>query len=233
MVDHKRIYQQEGDRYQLLVAREDFQENLLPAILSICSFDDLDVVDLGSGTGRVASLLGPKARRVYAFDRSHHMLKVAASLTDEQIGCDRLAAAAEHRAIPLPRDSADMIISGWSFCYLAVWEEKDWGAALLEGLREIKRVLRNGGPTIIIETLGTGVEEPQPPDKLEPYFYFLEDLGFSRTWIRTDYRFNNREEALELTKFFFGREMLNHITDDEEPILPECTGLWWCRDINL
>jgi SAM-dependent methyltransferase len=233
MVDHKQVYQQEGDNYQRLIAREDYTGNLLPAIREIIPQYGLDVVDLGSGTGRLANLLGPTARNVFAFDKSIHMLSVAAGIFEKTLEENWLAAAADHRAIPLPQNSADLILSGWSICYLVVWEEGDWRSALLDGLREIKRVLRDGGTVIIIETLGTGAKQPQPPDKLVPYLNFLEELGFNQTWIRTDYKFHNREEAHELVEFFFGEEMLCKINQDVEPILPECTGIWWSRDINL
>ncbi len=229
MVDHKEVYQQEGDRYQRLIAREDYQGNLLPAIQHIVPLKGLEVVDLGAGTGRLTSLLRPTVKRVFAFDRSVHMLHVAAGLLAEFSGEGWLTAAADHRAIPLPLNSADLIISGWSFCYLVVWEEDDWQPSLLAGLNEVKRVLRNEGTAIIIETLGTGVEKPQRLDKLEPYFNALEKYGFSQTWIRTDYKFHNRKEAQELTSFFFGDEMLGKLTEDTEPVLPECTGLWWCH----
>ena len=32
MPDHKQVYKQEAQNYQRLIAREDYQENLLPAI---------------------------------------------------------------------------------------------------------------------------------------------------------------------------------------------------------
>lgn len=233
MVDHKRVYQQEGNKYQRLIAREDFTGNLLSIIQEIVPQNGLDVVDLGSGTGRLASLLGPTSRRIFAFDQSIHMLSVAASIFEKVLGEDWLAAAADHRAIPLPSHSADLILSGWSFCYLVVWEEKDWQSALLEGLKEVQRVLREGGTLLLIETLGTGVKDPQPPEDLVPYFNFLEELHFERTWIRTDYKFQDQEEARELVDFFFGEEMLSKISLDLEPILPECTGIWWHRDIGL
>jgi ubiquinone/menaquinone biosynthesis C-methylase UbiE len=35
------------------------------------------VIDLGSGTGRLAARLAPRARSTRAFDRSHHMLAAA------------------------------------------------------------------------------------------------------------------------------------------------------------
>jgi ubiquinone/menaquinone biosynthesis C-methylase UbiE len=126
-----------------------------------------------------------------------------------------------------------LILSGWSFCYLAVWGGLNWKSALQDGLREIKRVLRDEGSLIIIESLGTGNTEPQSPDKLKPYFSYLDNRGFQRSWIRTDYKYRNQEEALDLTAFFFGEEMLKNIKLGPEPILPECTGIWFCPAVNL
>ena len=226
MLDHKQVYQGEGEKYQHLIEREDYLGNLLPAIQDLTPVAGLDVIDLGSGTGRLALLFGQVARRIYAFDMSVHMLSVANRQIERQKMNEWLVAAADHKAIPLPANSADLVLSGWSFCYLAVWEEEDWKSALREGLGEIKRVLRDEGSVILIESLGTGNMEPQPPDKLMPYFSSLEDYGFQRSWIRTDYRFRNLEEAYDLTSFFFGEEMLQNILPESKPILPECTGIW-------
>jgi SAM-dependent methyltransferase len=144
-----------------------------------------------------------------------------------------LAAVADHRAIPLADNSVDLIVSGWSFCYLVVWEENNWRSALLEGLKEVKRVLREESLVILIESLGTGVTQPQPPEKLKSYFGALTELGFRHSWIRTDYKFSSMDEAQDLTRFFFGEEMLEFISGGPEPILPECTGIWWCQRADL
>jgi ubiquinone/menaquinone biosynthesis C-methylase UbiE len=227
MTDHRLIYQQAADKYQLLISREDFQSNLLPAIRQILSTKGLDIIDLGTGTGRLACLLGPDARRVYAFDASPHML-TAAAVELGRAGINQwLPAAADHRCIPLPASSADLVISGWSLCYLVVWEEDNWRASLDIGLQEMARLVRPNGKLVIIETLGTGVEQPQPPDKLRPYFQHLEESGFQRFWIRTDYQFWNPAEAVDLVGFFFGAEMFPKIRRGKKPVLPECTGIWW------
>ena len=228
MVDHKQVYEQQGEKYQQLIAREDYLGNLLPAIQNLVPLIGLDIIDLGTGTGRLASLLGPITAKVYAFDQSEHMLGVAANLLANLSMDPWLIAAADHKAIPLPWNSTDLILSGWSFCYLAVWGGEDWKSAIRDGLSEIKRVLRNQGSVILIESLGTGNLEPQSPDKLKPYFSYLEAHGFRRSWIRTDYKFRSRDEARDLTAFFFGEEMLQNIKMESAPILPECTGLWYC-----
>ena len=227
MPEHKQVYNQEATNYQKLIAREDYQNNLLPAIRGIMHSQARDVVDLGSGTGRLASLLAPFARSMVAFDLSPHMLETASTRLNNQGSENWYAVAAEHRHIPLVANSADLVISGWSFCYLVVWEKENWEAALKAGLKETQRLLRDEGQMIIIETLGTGVRDPSPPDKLQEYFQYLEKSGFQSTWLRTDYQFRNQQEAQTLTKFFFGEEMLDKIGNETQPILPECTGIWW------
>ena len=227
MPDHRKVYKQEAQNYQRLVAREDYQENLLPVILEIADLDHQDVIDLGSGTGRLACLLAPIARSVFAFDLFPQMLGVAASQLKDQGSGIFLAAASDHRHVPLDAGSADLVLSGWSFCYLVVWEEQNWETSLEAGLQEINRLLRDDGKIIIIETLGTGGTSPEPPEKLQEYYQYLERAGFQRVWLRTDYQFQDREEALELVQFFFGEDMLDKIGDELEPVLPECTGIWW------
>jgi hypothetical protein len=51
--------------------------------------------------------------------------------------------------------------------------------------------------------------------------------GFSRTWIRTDYRFASLPEAEDLTRFFFGDGLADRVADEALVVLPECTGIWW------
>lgn len=226
MPDHKKVYQDEGDRYQQLIAREDYRGNLLPALKKILELEGLDVLDLGAGTGRLTALLAPIVNSIQAIDLSHHMLTVAAELLIKSGHKNWDVAAADHRFIPRESNCVDLIISGWSFCYLAVWAEKNWEENIKLGLNEVKRLLRDDGSIIIIETLGTGNKEPIIIDKLANYLSYLEEVGFQRTWIRTDYQFMDREEANDLTEFFFGTEMLENISQDDKPVLPECTGIW-------
>jgi hypothetical protein len=103
---------------------------------------------------------------------------------------------------------------------------------LEDGLREIERILRPNGSgrksmALIIESLGTGSEKPDPPKHLEAYFDWLAEAGFERGWMRTDYRFESLEEAVELSAFFFGEEMGKKVRENNWQVLPECTGIWW------
>jgi len=229
MPTEKEIYQSHADQYERLIQREDYQGNLLPAIEKIVPLNGLDVVELGAGTGRLTRLLAPHVRTIRAFDESGHMLKVAEE-TLRKLGLTNCKTGiADHRQVPAGDASADLVISGWSFCYLAVWGGKKWRSALQAGLSEIERILRPGGAVILIETLGTFEGAPNPPEHLKGYFAWLDKQGLQSTWIRTDYKFENTYEAKELISFFFGRNLASEVDFVYGTTLPECTGIWWKR----
>jgi len=227
MPDYEEIYRQQAGPYEDLVSREDYQGHILPALERIASPRGKAVVDLGAGTGRLACLLAPLAGALCAFDRSHAMLSVAVAKLRAGGRRNWTAALADHRAIPLTDAWADVVVSGWSVCYLVVWHPDDWQAQLERGLAEMRRILRPIGSLILLETLGTGVETPHPPQQMLNYLSYLEKAGFRRTWIRTDYRFESRPQAETLTSFFFGEAMLEKLVERPEGVfLPECTGIW-------
>ena len=227
--EQRKIYQSEGDRYEALVSREDYQGNILRAIEEIVKVDGLDILDLGAGTGRLTLLLAPRARSIRSFDASAEMLRicrerlVASGLSNWQVD------VADHRQLPVPDHSADLVVSGWSVSYLAVWNQENGTAGLDQWLEEMKRVLRSGGTIILFESLGTGNETPIRLEHVESTYQWLDAHGFENKWIRTDYQFESVDEAAELSGFFFGEEMARQILNKGSVILPECTGVWWRR----
>jgi ubiquinone/menaquinone biosynthesis C-methylase UbiE len=228
MSDQQRsIYQSEGDRYEALVSREDYQGNILRAINEIINVDGLDVLDLGAGTGRLIMLLGPHAGSIRAFDTSAEMLRVcrgrlaASGLSNWQVEM------ADHRQLPFPDHSADLAVSGWSVSYLAVWNKDNGQAELDQWFAEMKRVLRSGSTIILFESLGTGNEAPVRLEHVESTYQWLDAHSFENKWIRTDYRFESVDEAAELAGFFFGAGMAKQIRAKQSAILAECTGVWW------
>jgi len=229
MPTEKEVYESHADQYERLIQREDYQGNILSAIESYCPLDGIEVVELGAGTGRLTRLLAPYVKTIKAFDSSAHMLETAEKSLREMGVTNWETWVADHRQIPVPDSSADLVISGWSFCYLAVWGGAEWQSALRDGYNEIERILRPDGMALIIESLGTGTEKPRPPQHLEAYFDWLTESGFERGWIRTDYRFESLLEAVELSTFFFGEEMGQQVRENRWGILPECTGVWWKR----
>jgi ubiquinone/menaquinone biosynthesis C-methylase UbiE len=232
MPEHLEIYRSQASQYDLLVAREDYQHNILPALQQIVPFKGLTVVEFGAGTGRLTCLLAPLVSFIHAFDRSQAMLDVAAANLKKSGWQNGRMAVSDHRQIPITDALADVALSGWSVCYVVTGNPETWQAELSKVLDEMLRVTRPGGALILLETLGTGCEQPDPPAKLIPYYQYLEAHGFQHTWIRTDYQFESIAEAETLARFFYGESMLEKIQPNERgALLPECTGIWWKRSL--
>jgi SAM-dependent methyltransferase len=179
------IYIEQAERYERLVAREDYLGNILPALEEICDFNGRVVVEMGVGTGRLAKLLAPAAEAVYGFDNSIGMLRVGRRELQGVTADNWLLAVADHRDLPLRPASCDLVLSGWSLCYLALDQEAGWEDRLRRLFRRLRRMLRPGGAIIILETMGTGFREPNPPPLIDDYFSFFANLGLQSKWFPT------------------------------------------------
>ncbi len=227
MPTQEQIYLSEAEQYEALVSREDYQGNIRKALDEIVKVDGLDVLDLGAGTGRLAGLLGPRVRSMRAFDLSAHMLSLTRDRLRKSQLKDWVTAVADHRFLPVPSDSADVMVSGWSVSYVAVWKPERWKEELDAWYAEAQRVLRRGGQIVLFESLGTGNETPRQLAHLENVYRWLDETGFQNKWIRTDYKFDSPEQAAEIAGFFFGDEMRARILREKLAVLPECTGVYW------
>jgi ubiquinone/menaquinone biosynthesis C-methylase UbiE len=228
MPDHKTVYQKETDLYHLLVMREDYQHNLPNLLEKLLAGQRWNSLELGAGTGRLTKMLRPLSDHLTALDVSPAMLIQAKEYLVSQTGYPfPQLAAADHRALPVADHSVSLIAAGWSVCYLVSWYPETWQIELKKAMDEMQRVITQGGMVMLIETQGTGKQQPDPPTHLIPYYEALKQFGFEGTWIRTDYLFQSRDEAEMLTRFFFGDEMINEITSGDISYLPECTGIWW------
>jgi ubiquinone/menaquinone biosynthesis C-methylase UbiE len=225
----RKIYQTDGDRYEALISREDYQGNIMKALEEIVNPDGLDILDLGAGTGRLAVMLAPRAKSMRAFDMSEEMLRVCRTRFESSGLSNWSVDVADHRQLPAEDHSADLIVSGWSVSYLAVWNPETWSVELEKWLGEMKRVLRRGSYIVLYESLGTGNESPIQLEHLKEYYPWLDETGFQNKWIRTDYQFASVEEAEELSRFFFGDELGDKVKANRWVVLPECTGVWWLR----
>lgn len=229
MPTQEEIYKTEGDKYEALIAREDYQGNILQTLREITPLNDRLVLDLGAGTGRLAGLLAPHVSRVRAFDISEEMLRVcrekfiASGLTNWQVD------VADHRKLPVEDHSANLAVSGWSLSYLAVWNPETWRTELEAWMTEMKRVLMPGSFIVLYESLGTGNEAPIKLEHLKDFYPWLDEVGFQNKWIRTDYQFKSLAEAEELSRFFFGDELGDKVVKNNWTVLPECTGVWWLK----
>jgi ubiquinone/menaquinone biosynthesis C-methylase UbiE len=225
----RRIYQSNGDRYEALISREDHQGNIIKALEEIVNPDGLDILDLGAGTGRLAVMLAPRAESMQAFDVSEEMLRVCRQRLETSGLTNWKVEIADHRHLQIPDHSADLVVSGWSVSYLAVWNPDSWRAEVESWLGEMKRVLRRGSFIVLFESLGTGNESPIWLEHLREFYTWLDEAGFQKKWIRTDYKFESLEEAEELSRFFFGDALGDKVKANGWVILPECTGVWWLK----
>jgi ubiquinone/menaquinone biosynthesis C-methylase UbiE len=227
MPDNKTVYAHHGNEYEALIAREDHQGNILSALRDIIPLENRVVLDLGAGTGRLACLLSPLVAHIHAFDIAPDMLRVCRGKLTESSLTNWEVNIADHRQLPVEDHSADLIVSGWSVSYLAVWNPDSWRRELDKALEEMKRVLRPGSFIVLFESLGTGHESPVQLDHLKNFYAWLEEAGFQKKWIRTDYKFESLDEAEYLSRFFFGDELGDKVRQNNWVILPECTGAWW------
>jgi len=218
--DHfQHIYRERAEEYDRLVAAEDAEGNLLPAIERVAPRLDR-VLEVGAGTGRITRLLAGRGAAVLAIDRAPAMLGVA------RRHLPRAAlVVADAAALPVRDGWASAAIAGWALGHQRAWNPDGWRVSIGGCLDEMARALAPGGVCIVIETLGTGQEIPSPPPRLADYYAWLEsERGFSRLELRTDYQFASLAEATELCGFFFGPELAARVRTAR---LPECTGLWW------
>ncbi|MFF2889771.1 class I SAM-dependent methyltransferase [Paenibacillus sp. NPDC057967] len=225
MPNHDEIYSREAERYDQLIAS---QPKLMEIVNEIRPLAGVDVLDMGAGTGRLTLALAPSVKSILATDASAAMLK----LTGERLRASGMkhwgTAVADHRRLPLEDNCIDLVVSGWSICYLCATGVPEWRENLRLVMSEIERVLRPGGTAIIFETMGTGYETPQPPEFLLDYYRALEEeCGFQHRWLRMDYQFESVEQAVELTSFFFGEELAERVRRECLTALPECAGVWW------
>ena len=219
------IYDSEGELYDALVNHEDFRGALLPAIRALVALEGLDVVELGAGTGRLTRLLAPHVASLRAFDAAPAMLEVARR---HLVGSPHVTfAVADHAETGVANASVDLVVEGWAFGHATHYFPGAWRPVVARYVEESLRMLRPQGTLIVIETLGTGATEPKPPNgELAALYAWLEESGFARSAIRTDYRFASRSEGERITRAFFHREFEFVVGDDGAAILPECTGLW-------
>jgi ubiquinone/menaquinone biosynthesis C-methylase UbiE len=233
------IYEHHAREYDALVSHEDYESHLHDRILERFDWHGAVVVEAGIGTGRVTRSYIDLADEVFGFDRSAHMLKQAADNLAPWAEKLRLDTAVND-AFPVPDGIADLFIEGWAFGHTAMDRPEETQAVVRDLVGEAVRVTKESGTIVLIETLGTNTDTPRAPHPALARFYQeLEQAGFTRDVIRTDYRFDSADQAAELCGFFFGEEMrravlqrLATLPSRGDVIIPEHTGMWVRRSAD-
>jgi demethylmenaquinone methyltransferase/2-methoxy-6-polyprenyl-1,4-benzoquinol methylase/ArsR family transcriptional regulator len=100
------------------------------------------LVDLGTGTGRMLELLGPRADRALGIDQSPAMLNLARSRIERAGARNVQVRQGDIYALPVARDAADLVVLHQVLHYL-----DDPSRAL----REAARILRPGGKLVVVD----------------------------------------------------------------------------------
>src|SRR5690349_3379504 len=86
-MDHfQAIYAARAAEYHRMIAAEDLDGRLLPAIERVASLRGKRVIDLGTGTGRLPLLIGGQAAQLVGLDLHRDMLRQHAILCQQQSG---------------------------------------------------------------------------------------------------------------------------------------------------
>ena len=226
--DCDELFANHAEKYDRLVAAEDFQGNLLRTLRQYGRLNrEQTVADLGTGTGRMAYLVAPLVRHVYGIEPVGGMRLVAESKKQRLCVKNVDFLPGEHKDIPLPDNSVDLIIEGWAFLKAFYSTYPEWRAEFEAIVPEMKRILRHGSVVVLIETMGSlHIWKEVPARTVLLYDYFEKELGLKKTVIRTDYKFSSIEEAVDLGTFFFGDEIGAEIQKGGDPIVPEATAIW-------
>ena len=225
MPSYEETYARHADVYDELVRHEDRDGNVRAFLTRAIPAAVDRIVELGCGTGRVTRMLVDRAVSVHAYDGSAHMIAFArATLPDRQVSF----AVADNAQIPEPDGAADVSVAGWAIGHVTGFFPDAWEHHARAALDEMRRITRRGGRMIVLETLGTCVDEAAPPnDLLHAYYTLLEGaLGFHREVLPTPYAFPTKERAVEVMGAFFGERMAERVRAREGAEIPEWTGAW-------
>jgi ubiquinone/menaquinone biosynthesis C-methylase UbiE len=230
-VDHRRVYSGHADDYERLVAAEDADGRLLPALAALVPLAGARVLEIGVGTGRVTELLVGAGARVVGCEPAAAMLDVARRKLERfgNHGCELHPLTVQQ--FTAPGTDFDLAIAGWVLGHFVEWFVATWRHEIGAALDKMQAALAPGGVLAIIETLGTGHTTPTAPTPgLADYYRWLEqDCGFQRTALRTDYVFSDVDTAASVTGAFFGPSFADQVRRERWSRVPECTGLWTRR----
>lgn len=219
------IYAKEADTYHRLIAAEDTHGELAAKIEEIAAGAET-IVDIGTGTGRLALQLSRPGKRIHGVDIAQTMLDVAAIKLQTTEG-EWVLSRGDARDLPVADSWADVAVAGWVFGHFTEFGAETWEGDLDTAIAEMDRVVKPGGLEVVVDTLGTAVTEPAAPAPLlDEYHRRLETAGFERSVLRTDYRFASVDESIELLDWFFG--LGDWAREHNNRVVPEFTG-WWQR----
>jgi ubiquinone/menaquinone biosynthesis C-methylase UbiE len=216
------MYKSFAEKYDNLIKHEDYQNNLSDFLKKNIDWKDKSVYEFGAGTGRVTQYYIDEIKKATIFDNSEAMLEAAKNKLDNS---KLTISKFDNTQIHTLEQQVDIVIEGWSFGHLVV-EKKDELYTWLKYLdSNIKRLAKQH--VVIIETMGTNVNIPTVTNTtLKKMYLFLEENGYKKNIVKTDYKFETHKQAAVIMGSFFGDEMEKDIQKKQQSIIQEYTGVW-------
>jgi len=159
------------DEIRSLHADDSEVERALLALLPEGEIDDL--VDLGTGTGRILSVLGRRARRAVGIDQVREMLNVARANLERAGLRNWQVRHGDLYQLPLPDDAFDVAVMHQVLHYM---EDP------VDALAEAARVLRPGGLLLIADLAPHALEDLRR-DHAHRWLGFADDQVAA--WLRS------------------------------------------------
>ncbi|MFH1501485.1 MAG: class I SAM-dependent methyltransferase [Candidatus Eisenbacteria bacterium] len=159
------------------------------------------VLDVGAGDGFTAERLSRPGRTVVAMEPDPGMVAPERTL---------VWASGVAQDIPFHDRSFDAAYSTWAYFLSGVESE-----SIERGLREVQRVVRAGGPIVVVDNAGGDefaalTERPLAGDPAR-----WVEWGFEAQVLRTSFRFDSLDEARELLGYYFGEGVGERVTSTE------------------
>ena len=159
------------------------------------------VLDVGAGDGHTAEFLTRDGRIVMAMEPDGRMIDRSRDL---------IWARGVAQALPFHGATFDAAYATWAF-FLSGTS----GADALRGVRELDRVVADGGVIVLVDNAG-GDEFAALSDRpIADDGSRWTGMGFERHFLETSFRFDSLEEARELIGFYFGGEVATGLTSVE------------------
>jgi ubiquinone/menaquinone biosynthesis C-methylase UbiE len=157
------------------------------------------VLDIGAGNGYTAEFLTTPERRVVALEPDQRMMDTRKPV---------LWARGIAQRLPFRDAAFHAAYATWAFFFSGL-------PGIEEGLSELHRVVRPGGPLLVVDNAGDDEFCALAAHNIASSPSWWQSRGFRQTVLHTSFRFDSLTEARELLTFYFGTKIHRKISKTE------------------
>jgi SAM-dependent methyltransferase len=139
----ERYFRQHAENWEAVRRWHVSEQDVEALLLEIVGPESVgDLVDIGTGTGRILHLLAPRARRAIGIDRSAAMLAAARPSFDATNATNIQLRQGDMARLPLEDRSADLVV---------MHQVLHFSAEPASAFRELGRIVRPGGRVLVVD----------------------------------------------------------------------------------